>query len=58
MNLIDRLIDAYYAVRFKLEDFACAVRYRFADFDDSIKSLEPLKPVKSKKKTKAKKKKK
>jgi hypothetical protein len=58
MNLIDRIIDAYYAVRFKLEDLAYAAKYKFVDFEDSVKSFVPLKPVKSKKKTKAKKKKK
>ena len=58
MNLIDRLIDAYYTVKFKLEDLACAARYKFVYFEDSVKSFELPKPVKRKKKTKAKKKKK
>lgn len=59
MNLLDRVIDAYYAVRFKIEDAIDAIKLKFEkdhDYSDYI-TEEPVKKAK-KKKAKAKKKKK
>lgn len=67
MNIFDKILDAYYDVRFKVEDAYYAIRYKITDLvngvkntsDKVVKELEEefVKPAKRKKaKTKKKKK--
>jgi hypothetical protein len=55
MNLLDKIVDAYYAVRFKVEDLIDTVKYRAEDLKYSV---EEALQKKTKKKAKSKKKKK
>lgn len=70
MNLFDKVLDAYYDIRFKIEDTIDSIKFRVSDIVDGVKGYkdentddpafdfeEPIKP-KKKKKAKAKKKKK
>jgi len=59
MNLLDKVIDAYYAVRFKIEDTIDAIKLKFEGNQgyEDYKLEEPVKKTK-KKKAKVKKKKK
>lgn len=67
MNIFDRLVEAYYDCRFKLEDSYYAIRYKITDIIDGVrdasesivpeKDIEFSAPIK-KKKTRSKKKKK
>jgi len=67
MNIFDKIFDAYYDIKFKIEDLYYASCYKVNDIVDSVKNTssgvvddfeqEFIKPVK-KKKTKSKKKKK
>jgi hypothetical protein len=71
MNLFDKVLDAYYDIRFKIEDTIDSIKFRVSDIVDGVKGCkdensdandtfdieEPVKP-KKKKKAKAKKKKK
>lgn len=59
MNLLDKVVDAYYAVRFKIEDTIDSIKLKFGGdqgYNDYVLE-EPVKKAK-KKKAKAKKKKK
>lgn len=70
MNLFDKVLDAYYDIRFKIEDTIDSIKFRVSDIVDGVKGYkdenaddhtfdfeEPVNP-KKKKKAKAKKKKK
>jgi hypothetical protein len=59
MNLLDKVVDAYYAVKFKIEDTIDAIKLKLEGNQgyDDYELEEPVKKTK-KKKAKAKKKKK
>jgi hypothetical protein len=57
MNLLDKVIDAYYAVRFKIEDTVEAIKLKLGG-DQGYNDYELEEPVKKTKKKKAKAKKK